>query len=93
MSISKLMKSHEVFRNLSFEEIERVNRFAGTKNYAVDDVVFRRGDSSSHFFVVLEGRVNLKLPSSDRESSLVVGRMKRGDIFGLSGFLGFGKSS
>jgi len=37
---------------------------------------------------VLEGRVSLKLPAEDEESTLLVGRMENGDIMGLSPLLG-----
>ncbi len=88
MSIARMMKGHELFRSLSFEEVERVSRFSGSKGYDKGEVVFKRDARGSHFFVVVEGRVNLRLPSDDGESSLVVGRMDQGDIFGLSSFLG-----
>ncbi len=86
--VTKMIKGHELFRSLSFEEVERLSSFSGSKSLEKGDFVFRRGTPCSHFFVVLEGQVNLKLPSSDEESSLVVGRMSKGDIFGFSALLG-----
>ncbi len=83
-----MIKGHELFQSLSFEEVEEVSTFAGPKHYEKDELVFRKGDRGSHFFIVLEGRVNLVLPSSDNVSQLVVGRLGRGDIFGLSPLLG-----
>ena len=88
MSVSKMIKGHELFQAFSFEEIERISGFSGSKEYTAGDRVFERGEFGSHFFVALDGGVSLKLPSADNASSLVVGRMGRGDIFGLSPLLG-----
>ena len=89
MNVSRMIKGHELFQAFSFEEVERISEISGPKKYGVADRVFRRGEFGSHFFVVLEGRVSLLLPSEEEVSSLVVGRMEEGDIFGLSPLLGF----
>ena len=88
MSETTMIKGHELFQSLSFEEVEQVSSFAGPKPYEKGGVVFRKGDRGSHFFIVLEGRVNLVLPSADNESQLVVGRLGKGDMLGLSPLLG-----
>jgi len=88
MSVAKMMRGHDLFRSLSFEDVERIGKFAAPKPFKKGETVFKRGAQGSHFFVVLEGRVNLKLPSSDEESALVVGRLSQGEIFGLSPLLG-----
>ncbi len=88
MSIAKMIKGHELFQSFGFEEVERISTFSGSKPYEKGDVIFSRGDHGSHFFVVIEGQVNLELPSADDESTLVVGKMGQGDIFGVSPLLG-----
>ena len=93
MSETTMIKGHELFQSLSFEEVEQVSSYAGPKPYKKGELVFRKGDRGSHFFVVLEGRVNLVLPSADNESQLVVGRLGKGDIFGLSPLLGVDRYS
>jgi len=54
-------------------------------------LVFTSGVVGSHFFVLQEGRVNLRLPADAHEASLVVGRIEKGDIFGLAPLLGAGR--
>jgi CRP-like cAMP-binding protein len=83
-----MIKGHELFQSLSFEEVAAVSTFAAPKPFERDETVFGKGDRGSHFFIVLEGRVNLIIPSADNESQLVVGRMGKGDIFGLSPLMG-----
>ncbi len=89
MNITRMMKSHELFQSLSFEEIEHVSSFSASRSFARDEIVFQRQGYGSHFFIVVEGAVSLRLPSPDGESNLVVGRLQQGDIFGLSPLLGF----
>jgi CRP-like cAMP-binding protein len=91
MSVTKMLKGHELFQSLSFEEIERVSSFSGVKEYDAGDEVFKSGSVGSHFFVLLEGCVHLRLPADAHEASLVVGRMEQGDIFGLAPLLGKGR--
>jgi CRP-like cAMP-binding protein len=88
MSVTKMLKGHELFRSLSFEEVDMVNSFSGLKEYHQDEFVFKGGSAGSHFFVLQEGHVNLRLPADAHEASLVVGRIEKGDIFGLGPLLG-----
>jgi len=91
MSVSKMIKGHELFRSFSFEEVEQISTFSGTKTLETGEHVFCEGGEGSHFFVMLDGKVNLVLPAEDRDSSMVVGRMVKGDIFGVSPLLGLGR--
>lgn len=88
MSETTMIKGHELFQSLSFEEVEQVSSFAGPKHYEEGQTIFRKGEKGSHFFIVIDGRVNLILPSEDNESQLVVGRLEKDEIFGLSPLLG-----
>jgi CRP-like cAMP-binding protein len=91
MSVTKMLKGHELFRSLSFEAVEKVSSFSGLKEFRKDENVFSSGVVGSHFFVLQEGRVNLRLPADAHEASLVVGRIEKGDIFGLAPLLGAGR--
>jgi len=89
MEVAKMFKGHELFQSISFEEVDRISNFSRTLDYQPGDVVFSSGERGHQFFVLLEGRVNLRLPASEIDTSLVVGRIEKGDIFGLSPLLGF----
>jgi CRP-like cAMP-binding protein len=91
MSVTKMLKGHELFQSLSFEEVDRISSFSGLKELDKGENVFSSGTAGSHFFVLLEGRVNLRLPADAHEASLVVGRMEQGDMFGLAPLLGAGR--
>jgi len=91
MSVTKMLKGHELFRSLSFEEVDKVSSFSALKEFCKDENVFTSGVVGSHFFVLQEGRVNLRLPADAHEASLVVGRIEKGDIFGLAPLFGAGR--
>ncbi len=88
MSVATMMKGHELFQSLSFEEIEEVSTFSASNSFEKGDEVFRSGFLGTHFFVVLDGEIHLRLPAKAHETSLIVGRIDRGGIFGLSPLLG-----
>jgi CRP/FNR family cyclic AMP-dependent transcriptional regulator len=91
MSVTKMLKGHELFQSLSFEEVGVISTFSGIKDFDKDETIFESGGIGSHFFVVQDGCVNLRLPAEAHEASLVVGRMEKGDIFGLAPLLGAGR--
>ena len=91
MGVTRMLKGHELFRSLSFEQVEKISSFSGLKEFHKDENVFKSGVLGSHIFVLQEGRVNLRLPADAHEASLVVGRIEKGDIFGLSPLLGTGR--
>ncbi len=91
MNAPRMLKGHELFQSLSFEEVDGISSFSGFKELQKGEHVFQSGSAGSHFFVLLEGRVNLRLPADAHEASLVVGRVEKGDIFGLAPLIGTGR--
>lgn len=91
MSVTKMLKGHELFRSLSFEDVDRIDSFSTLKSLEKDEFVFESGAVGSHFFVLQEGEVNLRLPAEAHLASLVVGRIEKDDIFGLAPLLGAGR--
>jgi CRP-like cAMP-binding protein len=91
MTVTKMIKGHDLFRSFDFDDIAKLSDFTRKLQFDKGGIIYRSGQEGSHFFVVLDGRVNLKLSSDDNESNLVVGRMEKGDIFGMSPLLGFNR--
>jgi len=82
-----MLKGHDVFRALTARELDRVSSFSAVRNYAVDDFVFELGQRCSHVFQVLEGNLFLQLPGQLPEFNIVVSRVEKGELFGLSPLL------
>lgn len=93
MSTERMLKAHDLFQSLTPEEVSRVNEFSNVRRCQPEDVVFRAGDTGTHLFIVLEGSVNLLVPSPAPEVSVVLARANQGDLFGLSPLLGSKKYS
>jgi CRP-like cAMP-binding protein len=91
MSVTKMLKGHELFQSLAFEDVDKISNFSGVKDLRKDEAVFASDGVGSHFFVLLEGSVNLRLPADAHEASLVVGRIGKGDLFGLAPLFGAGR--
>ena len=89
MGVEEMIKGHDLFRTLGFDDISYISTFSASTTYNKGDTVFMDGREGSHFFVVLDGMVDLKLPSRTGTTDLVVGRMTNGSILGLSPLLGF----
>jgi len=88
MSKERMLKAHDLFQSLTPDEVDRVNRFSSVRKCQPGDVIFRTGDTATHLFIVVEGLVNLLLPSTAQEIGLVMTRAEQGDLFGLSSLLG-----
>jgi CRP-like cAMP-binding protein len=86
-----MLKGHELFQSLSFEEVDKIDSFSGLKELREDEYVFESGGVGSHFFVLQDGAVVLRLPTEAHEASILVGRIEKGDIFGLAPLLGAGR--
>ena len=88
MSVSELVRGHDLFQTLSPQEVERVSRFSAVKPFAKGEVVHHKDRPASHLFVLLDGQVRLHLPVANGELSLVVGRIGKGELFGIAPLLG-----
>lgn len=88
MTNDKMVKGHDLFRALNVEETNQISGFSSTKKYAANETIFKLGGFGHHVYMLLEGAVYLRLPSKPEEFSLVVSRIEKGELFGLSPLLG-----
>jgi CRP-like cAMP-binding protein len=86
-----MLKGQELFESFSFEEIDKINSFSEIKEFRNGENVYISGKTGVHFFILLGGRINIHLSDEAHEASLVVGRLEKGDMFGLSPLLGAGR--
>lgn len=91
MQGSQTLTGHELFQSLRFEDVDRINSFSGTKELRKDEVVFESGAVGSHVYVVLEGRISLRMPARANEACLAIGLIEKGEMFGLAPLLGAGR--
>jgi len=88
-----LLRSTELFSELSDDELDRVVANAVSRTLHRGDVVFEEGAASEHLYVVEEGRIAIASKSIDGRES-VFALMERGELFGEMGLLdGLGRSA
>jgi signal-transduction protein with cAMP-binding, CBS, and nucleotidyltransferase domain len=88
MSVSKMLKGHELFQTLSVEEIDFISSISSAKTYKKGETIFNHGGAVSHVFLLLKGVVHLRLPANPPEFGIVVSTVEQGEMFGLSPLLG-----
>ena len=89
MSVTSIFKGHELFHNLSVEEVNQISEFSERRGWDKGDPIFLKGEKAQKIYLLLEGSVLLRLPAKPPdEYRIVVSRIDEGDLFGLSPLLG-----
>jgi len=88
MRVSAILKGHDLFANLSVEDINRISEFSERKSYRKGQMIFKYGEIGRHLFILLDGKVHLRLPAEPNTFRIVVADVTSGDLFGLSPLLG-----
>jgi len=88
MSIGGLLKGHDLFGALSVEDVDRISRISSVKDFEAGEAIFANNGRGTHIYLLLEGRVHLRIPTDPEEVSIVASRVEKGEIFGLSPMLG-----
>lgn len=65
------IRAHHLFAGLSPEQMQRILTASGVDEVDAGQVLFDRGQPARHFYIVLEGQVNLVLYSKSGEEKIV----------------------
>lgn len=87
MSVTKMLTGHYFFSQFPPEEVDAISRFTSDRTIEKGDVICGIGQKATHAFILLDGEVELRLPSGSGEMGLMVSRVGRGEFFGLSAML------
>ncbi len=88
MDIGKVLKGHDVFRSFTPKQVDVIAAFSSLKTLEKGENVYTADKRATHFFVLLEGEVNLRLPGAPGHPGLVVSRVQHGELFGIAPLLG-----
>jgi thioredoxin reductase (NADPH) len=88
VGVGAILKAQDLFASLTPEEIDRVSRFSAVKKLAAGEAVYRHDTPATHLFVLLKGRVVLRLPAHGSELGLVLRRAEPGHFLGLAALAG-----
>ena len=89
MSVTNILKGHELFHNLSLEEVNNISEFSERRGWDKGDTIFLKGEKADKVYLLLEGAVLLRLPAQPPdEYRIIISKIGEGDLFGLSPLLG-----
>jgi CRP-like cAMP-binding protein len=70
-SLAPILRGHHLFAGMSPPQLQRVFTASHVDDYESGQVLFDRGQPAQHFFIVIEGQVNLVLYSKSGEEKIV----------------------
>lgn len=78
-----------IFSNLGGPEVGRILRITREVKVAAGEKVFSPGDPADSFYIVIEGRIEIRLPNDGGESPDVkIATLSNRSVFGEMSFLG-----
>src|SRR6187431_1590179 len=60
-NLVRAMRRHPVFANLTYSQFQSALTASHAEDFDAGTVLYERGATARHFFIVVEGRVNLSL--------------------------------
>jgi CRP-like cAMP-binding protein len=91
MSVTSILQGHELLKNLTMEEVDRISKFSERKKFKKNDTIFLHEAPAAQTYILLKGRVLLRLPAKPGEFRMVIASIEEGEMFGLSPLLGSAK--
>lgn len=88
MAIQQTLRVYELLRPLDDAEILRVSSRSTIRSFGVGDTVYRHDERATHVHLVIEGAVHLMLPAMSKDFRLLISKVRRGEMFGISSLLG-----
>ena len=71
-----------LFAGIPDEALDRIEAAGETRTYADGETLFSEGDTGTHMYAVLEGRVQLTVALHDKTEQVPVHIATRGSVFG-----------
>jgi len=87
MNDGGIIRGHDLFQSLGLDDAHGLSDFSFTRRFEANEVIFRFGDKAEQIFMLLSGSVELRLPNDPQDLSLVISRIEKGELFGLSPML------
>jgi len=87
MGIDRILRGHHIFQSLSLEQAHALSGFSSLKKLKAGENVFQYNGAASHVFMLMEGAVELRLPALQNDFSMVISKIEKGELFGLSPLL------
>ncbi len=85
-ALKELFRAVPLFRLLDDQELDRISQVAKLEDKPAGEVLFRTGDVSDSFYIVLSGRVKITIPPQDGKEERIL-YLGKGKFFGEMGVI------
>ncbi len=89
MNVTELLKSVDIFSDLSEAQIKRIEAVCTEESYGLEEAVFQENSPSKEFYIILEGKVAIQLApfmafsnSSSKPRAKTIASLEKGQSFG-----------
>ena len=83
IDLIKYLQSHHAFAGLDPTHAEVLAEHVEEKSYAAGELLFRQDDAAEHFYILLDGAIEVEVPSI-QGPALIVQSLGKDDILGWS---------
>jgi CRP/FNR family transcriptional regulator, cyclic AMP receptor protein len=85
--VSELHRS-DLFGYLPIDDIDKLTHFSRVRELGAHEWILHRDSPAEHLYLVLEGRVELRLPAHKGESAVLLHTLASGTFVGVSALIG-----
>lgn len=82
------LKGHELFRSISQEGVQKINKISKVKEFKAGEAIFEPNQEAKDLYILLDGLVALRFPAKEEAFSAGVLRMEKHDLIGAGALLG-----
>jgi CRP-like cAMP-binding protein len=75
-----------IFSDLSGQETGRILRITSERNFPANSEIFKPGDATDSFYIILDGKVEIVLPTPSGKTSIAT--LSNRSVFGEMSFIG-----
>ncbi len=82
MDIKRILRNSEIFASLSEDDLAKVAAICRRKTYGAGEVITRKGESGDALYIVVDGFVEVSLPTPGDAADHVLVQLGRGQVIG-----------
>lgn len=81
-------KDLAIFEGLSVEQVDKILTLAEERHFKQGELIFKEGQSATHFYILVSGKVRIQVQLSSRPENLGISILSmRGTLVGWSGLV------
>ncbi len=82
MNVTQILRNSEIFAGLTDEDLGKVADLCERKKYAAGEVITRQGEAGDAIYIVVEGFVEISVPTSGKAAERALVQLGTGQVIG-----------